>query len=266
MKIRNIFNKSVNAFIIIIFAVFVFTGSAAKAQGSAYCVIDTDGNTVLDQENMHQKLEMASTTKIMTAIIVLENIPLEFTVRINRASTNVEGSSMYLKENDVYTVEDLLYGLMLVSGNDAAVALAYAVGGTVNNFVKMMNEKAIELGLKNTSFQNPHGLHHKEHYTTAYDLARLCAYAMKNDEFTRIVSSHSKKIIERRSGQVKIINNKNKFLDNFEGADGIKIGYTTNSGRCLCASATRNGKRLICVILNHRDWFEKAEYLLNKQF
>ena len=265
MKIKNIYKKSFLLLACLVFGFSLFSDSA-KAQGSAYCVMDTVNNEVLDQNNMDLKLEMASTTKIMTAIITLENIPTDIAVRIKRSDTMVEGSSMYLHENEVYTVEDLLYGLMLVSGNDAAIALARAVAGSQEQFVEMMNEKAGELGLRNTNFKNPHGLHHEEHYTSAYDLAVICSYAMNNETFRRIVSTENKTITQLKSNTKRTIYNKNRFLESCDGADGIKIGYTTKAGRCLCASVTRNGRRIICVLLNEYDWFNKAEILLNKQF
>lgn len=265
MKIKNIYR---NTLLILTGLVFILVPCSykAQAQGSAYCVIDPENNAVLDQSNMNLKLEMASTTKIMTAIIALENIPSDLSVSIKRSYTMIEGSSMNLREGEIYTVEDLLYGLMLSSGNDAAIALSCAVAGSEEMFVEMMNDKAKELGLQNTSFKNPHGLHHKDHYTSAYDLAVLCSYAMNNAKFREIVSTESKIITQLSSNTSRTIYNKNRFLESFDGADGIKIGYTTNAGRCLCASAIRNGRRIICVLLNEYDWFNKAEILLDKQF
>lgn len=246
--------------------ILIFCTTCVQAQGSAYCVMDADTLEILEGCDEDLKLEMASTTKIMTAIIVLENIPLDETVVIEHDHCNVEGSSMYLKVGERYNVEDLLYGLMLVSGNDAALALADAVAGSCEGFVKMMNEKAEELCLKNTRYCNPHGLHSTHHYTTAYDLSLLCAYAMKNDDFLSIVSSKCATINELNDNKSRIIHNKNKFLNMMEGADGIKIGYTTKAGRCLCASVSKDGKRLICVILNHYNWFDMAVHLFNKYF
>jgi D-alanyl-D-alanine carboxypeptidase (penicillin-binding protein 5/6) len=191
---------------------------------------------------------------------------LDQTIKIDGASCKVDGSSMYLKQNELYSVEDLLYGLMLASGNDAAVALANAVAGSCDSFVKLMNDKAAELNLKNTNYCNPHGLHNKHHSSSAYDLTILCSYAMQNDDFYKIVSRKSKIVTELNSNTSRTIYNKNKFINMLEGADGIKIGYTTDAGRCLCASATKEDRRLICVILNYHNWFNMAVNLLNKYF
>lgn len=173
---------------------------------------------------------------------------------------------MYLRAGDVYTLEDLLLGMMLVSGNDAALAVARTVAGSEASFVRLMNEKAQEIGMCDTHFDNPHGLHSQQHYTSAYDLALLCGYAMQNAEFCRIVSCKSAGIKELTSGETRVMVNKNRFIYAFEGADGIKIGYTRRAGRCLCASAGRDGKRMICVLLNDADWFASAAELLEGAF
>lgn len=261
---KTIFKTGTAAVIALL--IVCLTVPAFAQSGSSYCVIDGSDNTVVKQSNANMRLEMASTTKVMTALVVLENIPSEMTVRIKKEYTGVEGSSMYLKAGEVYTVHDLLCGLMLVSGNDAAVALACATAGSVEGFVGLMNEKAGQLGLKNTHFTNPHGLHDQGHYTSAYDLAVICAAAMQNDEFAGIVGSKEAHVTELHSRERRIIYNKNRFLSRFEGADGIKIGYTKNAGRCLCASASRGGKRYICVIINDPNWFSTAAYLLGDLF
>ena len=204
------------------------------------------------------RMEMASTTKEMTALVALENAPLSLTVRITRAEAGTEGSSMYLRAGDVYTLEDLLLGMMLVSGNDAALAVARTVAGSEASFVR--------LGMCDTHFDNPHGLHSQQHYTSAYDLALLCGYAMQNAEFCRIVGCKSAGIKELTRGETRVMVNKNRFIYAFEGADGIKIGYTRRAGRCLCASAGRDGKRMICVLLNDADWFASAAELLEEAF
>ncbi len=211
-------------------------------------------------------MPMASTTKVMTAIVVIENAPLDMTVKVPAQAVGIEGSSVYLKKDDIYTVKDLLYALMLASANDAAVALAIKVGGSVENFVSLMNEKARELGLKDTNFTNPHGLHNRDHYTTPYDLAVICSYAMKNEVFRELAAAKSVKIRQLGDNTEKTVRNKNKFIYTFEGATGIKIGYTKNAGRCLCASAKRNGTELICVVLNDGNWFNVAADLLKDCF
>ena len=217
--------------------------AASPATAGAYCVMDAQTGEVICQKNAYARMEMASTTKVMT-----------------------EGSSMYLRAGDVYTLEDLLLGMMLVSGNDAALAVARTVAGSEASFVRLMNEKAQELGMCDTHFDNPHGLHSQEHYTSAYDLALLCGYAMQNAEFCRIVGCKSAGIKELTRGETRVMVNKNRFIYAFEGADGIKIGYTRRAGRCLCASAGRDGKRMICVLLNDADWFASAAELLEEAF
>lgn len=240
--------------------------AASPATAGAYCVMDAQTGEVICQKNAYARMEMASTTKVMTALVALENAPLSLTVRITRAEAGTEGSSMYLRAGDVYTLEDLLLGMMLVSGNDAALAVARTVAGSEASFVRLMNEKAQEIGMCDTHFDNPHGLHSQQHYTSAYDLALLCGYAMQNAEFCRIVGCKSAGIKELTSGETRVMVNKNRFIYAFEGADGIKIGYTRRAGRCLCASAGRNGKRMICVLLNDADWFASAAELLEGAF
>ena len=254
--------KRLSCLVIVLF----ITSGTSYAQSSAYCVYYANQDIVMEGNNIDVKLEMASTTKIMTALVVLENIPIDFTVKIKEEWTKVEGSSMNLKANEIYTVRDLLHGLMLASGNDASIALACATIGSVDGFVKAMNDKASELGLKNTRFANPHGLHQNGHYTSAYDLAVICDKAMQNDSFRSIVSCKEYEIEDLASGKSRTIYNKNKYLNYSEYADGIKIGYTTKAGRCLCASATKNGKRIICVIINRNDWFDFASKLIKKYF
>lgn len=239
---------------------------ALALEGPAYIVLNAKTGEVLAAKNENERLAMASTTKVMTAIVALENAPLDLVITAPRSAVGVEGSSIYLKEGESLTLNHLLYGLMLASGNDAAVAIAIGVAGSVPNFVALMNEKARELGAVNTQFQNPHGLHHKDHYTTAYDLAVICRYAMQNAQFREIVGTVRAKIPLEGQEDMRILNNKNKILSEFEGGTGIKIGYTRNAGRCLCASASRNGIDLICVVLNDGDWFNTAMRLMNVAF
>ncbi len=223
-----------------------------------YVVIEESTNRVLYESNSNDKKPMASTTKIITALTVLESANLEDEVVIPKEAQGVEGSSVYLKAGDIYTVKDLLYGLMLQSGNDCAVALAIHVAGSIEKFASLMNEKAKEAGAFNTNFTNPHGLHDKEHFTTAYDLAILTSLAYKNPSFVEIVSSKKYKFNDR------YIYNKNKLLSSFEGADGVKTGYTTIAGRCLVSSSKREDMRVICVVLDCYDMWNKSAYLMNK--
>jgi D-alanyl-D-alanine carboxypeptidase (penicillin-binding protein 5/6) len=208
---------------------------------------------------------MASTTKIATAITVIENCTnLDEEFVIDDRAVGVEGSSIYLKKGERQTVRNLLYGLMLQSGNDCAVALALKVGGSVENFANMMNKIALKVGAGNTNFTNPHGLHDDDHYTTAYDLALISAYAMKNSIFRDIVSTKQMRIVS--DDRERILVNKNKILSTLEGGDGVKTGYTKKAGRCLVSSATRNGMNVICVVLNCYDMFDRSRSLIEDAF
>lgn len=210
-----------------------------------------DGTTgrVLYEKSPDDRSLIASTTKIMTALIVCEQCNVLDRMRIPKEAVGIEGSSMYLREGEVLTLQDLLYGLMLSSGNDAAVALAIYCGGTVEGFAEMMNDKAHLLGLANTHFTNPHGLDAPEHYSTARDLAVLAAYAMKNPIFAKTVSTKSV-LASGRSLQ-----NHNKLLWQVEGVDGVKTGYTKAAGRILVSSAFRQGRRLVAVTIDDgSDW------------
>lgn len=234
---------------------------------SATIVIEQSSKKVLSSNNSRVRLAMASTTKIMTALVVLDNIvDVDVQLAIPEQAVGVEGSSVYLRRNEIWSVRDLLYALMLRSGNDASVALAIAVGGSVQGFVDMMNAKVQELGLKDTHFTNPHGLHDDEHYTTAYDLAIITAKAMQNPLFKTIVSAKSYVVEGNYTHDKYYFGNKNKMLLLMDGADGVKTGYTKNSGRCLVSSATREGKQLICVVLNVHDMWNVSKNLLEKGF
>ncbi len=215
------------------------------------------GRTLYEKDADRQAL-IASTTKIMTALIVCEQINVLDRMRIPKEAVGIEGSSMYLKEGQVLTIQDLLYGLMLCSGNDAAVALAIYCGGTVEGFVELMNDKAHRLGLHNTHFANPNGLDSPGHYSTARDMARLAAYAMKNPIFAKIVSTKTVNI------GTATLRNHNKLLWFLEGADGVKTGFTRAAGRILVSSCTRQGRRLIAVTMNDgNDWKDHCQLIEN---
>lgn len=240
-------------------AAVLFLPLPAKAV-SAQKAILLDANTgrVLYEKDPDSRSLIASTTKIMTALIVCEQCNVLDRMRIPKEAVGVEGSSMYLREGEVLTLQELLYGLMLSSGNDAAVALAIYCGGTVEGFVQLMNDKAHRLGLAGTHFENPNGLDSPGHYSTARDLAKLGAYAMKNPIFSQTVSTKSVKAGQRS------LQNHNKLLWRVEGADGVKTGFTKAAGRTLVSSATRDGRRLICVTLNDgNDWQDHATLLNN---
>ena len=231
--------------------------------GESYILIDKDIGRVLLEENSHKKMPMASTTKIMTALIALEKGNLSDRIRVDDDAVGIEGSSIYLKKDEIITLKDLIYGLMLRSGNDAAVAIAIHVGGTSEEFVKLMNDKAKSIGALNTNFTNPNGLPDEKHYSTAYDMALITREAFKYEEFANVVNSKS-----YTSDRVEnnYFYNKNKTLWDYEGGNGVKTGYTMSSGRCLVSSASRNGLNLISVSLNARDWFNDNHKLLDYGF
>ena len=244
------------------------TGSVSAADasgGSGYAVIEVSSGRLLNGSNENLRLPMASTTKTMTALVVLENASLSDIVEIPPAAVGIEGSSVYLKKGERFTVEELLYALMLRSGNDAAVALAVHTSGSVEEFVRKMNERAALMGLKETKFVNPHGLHDENHYTTAYELALIAAEGLKNPHFKRIVSTKNI-VIDGEGHEKRYFANKNKILYNYEGATGVKTGFTRDSGRCLIASAERNGMEVVAVALNYYDYFELTARLMDEAF
>ena len=222
--------------------------------------MDAVSGRVLYEKNPNERSLIASTTKIMTALIICEQCNVLDRMRIPKEAVGIEGSSMYLQEGEILTLQELLYGLMLSSGNDAAVALAIYCGGTVEGFCELMNDKARNLGLTNTHFENPNGLDSPDHYSTARDLARLAAYAMENPVFRKTVSAKQLKIGER------YLTNHNKLLWRVEGADGVKTGYTKAAGRILVSSATRGGRRIIAVTLDDPCDWEDHEVLLEEGF
>ena len=238
---------------------------ALGAEGAI--LIDTKDKTVLFEKNADKKLYPASTTKIMTALVALETLEeigagQDSRVTVPDEAAGLEGSSVYLKAGQQVTMEELLYGMMLQSGNDAAAAVAICCGGDMETFVEKMNDKAAALGCGSTHFTNPSGLHDEGHYTTARDLAIIGAAAMEREDFRRIVSAESWQSQDTGRSYV----NKNKTLFQYDGGNGIKIGYTKASGRTLAASAERDGKVLIAVVLNDHNWFEDAYEMLDYGF
>ena len=213
----------------------------------AYVVIDRNSNTILAGKNEHQKKKMASTTKIMTSLIVIEHTDLSDMVEISKKAANTGGSRLGLKGGDKITVYDLLYGLMMRSGNDAAVALAEYVAGSISDFATLMNDKAKSLGLSNTHFVTPHGLDEDEHYTTAYELAILSNYAMNNEIFAKIVGTKNYTITI--NGYPKALTNTNELLGVLNGVYGIKTGFTNGANRCLVTCCKRGDMDIICVVL-----------------
>lgn len=243
------------------FAAILFTPVAASAVSARQAIVlDAQTGQILYQKDPDRQSLIASTTKIMTALIVCEQCNVLDRMEIPKEAVGIEGSSMYLKEGEVLTIQELLYGLMLQSGNDAAVALAIYCGGTVSDFAELMNDKAHRLGLENTHFVNPHGLDAPDHYSTARDLAVLAAYAMDNPVFARTVSAKTVTVGQR------YLRNHNKLLWQFEGADGVKTGFTKAAGRILVSSAVRQGRRLIAVTINAPDDWNDHKTLLERGF
>ncbi len=232
----------------------------------AHLLMEASSGAVLAQKNQDMRLPMASTTKIMTALVAIEALPLDTSVTIPAAAAGVEGSSVYLAEGERLTLSDLLYALLLESANDAAVAIAITVGGDVASFADMMNQKAASLGLKDTHFVNPHGLDDDEHYTTAYDLAVIAKAALENNIFRTMVSTQKKTIPLHGTEGVRLLLNHNKMLKMYDGCIGVKTGFTKKTGRCLVSAAERDGITLIAVTLGAPDDWNDHTALLDYGF
>ena len=240
----------------ILVAAVLFMPQASALSAEKAIVLDATTGRVLYEKNADERSLIASTTKIMTALVVCRRCNVLDRVKIPKEAVGVEGSSMYLREGEVLTVQELLYGLMLQSGNDAAAALAIHCGGTVEGFAELMNDKARELGMENSHFVNPHGLDALDHYSTARDLAMLAAYAMDDPIFARTVGAKQVTVGERT------LTNHNKLLWQLDGCEGIKTGYTKAAGRILVSAASREGRRLVCVTINAPDdWNDHRELL-----
>ena len=225
-------------------------------------VIENSTGKILYEKNAYEKLPMASTTKIMTALCAIENSDLNRLVKIDDRAVGIEGSSIYLAHGEVLTMSDLIYGVMLNSGNDAATAVAYEISGSVEEFAKLMNNTAKKIGAINTNFTNPSGLWEENHYTTAYDLALITSYALKNPFFREVCGSETKIIPNSSKDYDRALKNHNKLLSMYEGCTGVKTGYTKKCGRCLVSSAGRNGIELTCVTLNAPDdWNDHIKML-----
>ncbi|MCD8344192.1 MAG: D-alanyl-D-alanine carboxypeptidase [Oscillospiraceae bacterium] len=248
--------KKAVSLVILTSLLFSLGAPAALAEGeelgvsvsaSAAIVLEPETGSVLYEKNADERMLIASTTKIMTALVVLERCELDESVEVTWTHAATEGSSMYLDPEKSYTAEDLLYGLLLVSGNDAAAALADHVGGNMEGFAELMNDKAAQLGLENTHFVNAHGLDAEGHYSSARDLALITAAALENDDFREIFSARSYTLY----GLTYV--NHNKLLGSCEGCIGGKTGYTLACGRTLVSCAERGGMTLICVTLRDPD-------------
>ena len=240
---------------------------ASVTSAKSMCVLEQDSKRVLYEKDKDTMRANASTTKIVTAITVIQNCDnLDEVITVNDKSIGIEGTSIYLRKNEQLSVRDLLYGLMLRSGNDSAVALAYHVGGSEDNFVTMMNDLCASVGAKNSHFSNPHGLDETNHYTTAYDLALVTAYALNNPIFAEIVSTKHHTIPQTNLSEARYLTNKNRLLNSLDGCIGVKTGFTSRAWRCLVSAIKRNGITLVCVVLNCGPMFEDSVALLNSAY
>ncbi|MDE7162965.1 MAG: D-alanyl-D-alanine carboxypeptidase [Clostridia bacterium] len=232
----------------------------ADADGVAEIAMELTQGKILHEKNADRKLPMASTTKIMTALIIAEECDLSEAITVPDEAVGVEGSSIYLKKGETISVKDLLYGLMLRSGNDASCALAIHHSGSIEKFVEKMNCRAKELGANDTNFANPNGLPNDQHYTTARDLCNISRHAMSNPVFAEVVST------KNYSGDFRTFVNKNKLLNRLDGANGVKTGYTQKAGRCLVSSAKRENMDVVCVVLNCYDMWDRSEAIIENCF
>ena len=253
--------KITAVFLVILFALNI--GIKADAlSAKAAVVINGDTGEVLFSKNADIRLPMASTTKIMTALLLCENADLNDTIVTTKEMVTVEGSSMGLQVGDTVSYHDLLYGMMLASGNDAANTTAIAISGSTQKFVELMNKKALELGLKDTHFETPSGLDGDAHYTTAYELALIAKYALENEDFSKAASSKSATLCYGNPPYRRTLTNHNRLLKSYDDVIGVKTGFTKKSGRCLVTASKKDGKFVIAVTLNDpNDWADHRALL-----
>ena len=269
MKRHSLLTASI---MLVFFLAMPFSGSAALAKGEvstsakAYMLLEATTGRVMAENNADQKLPMASTTKIMTCLLACELGDMKDMVTVGPESVGLDGTSIYLKEGETITLKELCYGLMLNSGNDAAMAIAVHIGGSQEGFADLMNSRAKEIGAKNTNFVTPNGLPHDDHYTTAHDLALIAAEAMQNKLFRKIVGTQSMTLEADEDSPIRYLRSKNKILYEYEGGNGVKTGFTNAAGKCLVAGAKRDGMQLIAVVLNDYDMFNDCKKLLDYGF
>ncbi len=253
---------SVALCLIIILISFNTNVKALSLSAKSYCLINADTLEVISSNDAHIIRSMASTTKIMTALILAEQNTPEKTIVTTKDMVTVEGSSMGLLPGDIVSYKDLLAGLLLASGNDAANTVAIALAGSIENFAKMMNNRAAEIGMVNTNFVTPSGLDDPNHYSTAYDMALLASVAMKNNVFKEIVCCEKMKVSFGNPPYDRMLYNHNKLLSKYEYCIGVKTGFTKKSGRCLVSAAQKDGAMLIAVTLNApNDWNDHINLL-----
>ncbi|MBR7184062.1 MAG: D-alanyl-D-alanine carboxypeptidase [Clostridia bacterium] len=251
-----------------LFGVPVSADNSSPPAVSAACavLIDADSGRVIWQKNADTRHAMASTTKIMTALVAMQNAALDCMVSVDPAAVGIEGSSVYLYAGEQLTMEDLLYAMLLESANDAAAAIAIAVSGSIEAFAEQMNRTAAELGLSDTHFTNPHGLWDEAHYTTAAELARITMHALRLPAFRTIVSTYKTTIPLNQTEGTRLLINHNKMIKLYAGAIGVKTGFTRKSGRCLVSAAARDGVTLIAVTLDAPDDWRDHTAMLDYGF
>ena len=253
-----------STFLIAMMALLASAETGVNTRAKSSVLYSPDINSFLHQNNSNQRLPMASTTKIVTALIAIETLDPDEIIRVPKEAVGVKGSSLYLKEDDELTVKDLIYSVLLQSANDAATALALCISGNIDDFAVKMTERAHEIGALNTEFQNPHGLDDEEHYTTAHDLALIAAEALKNETFKKISSTY--KYSFKIGDETRTVVNHNKLLRIYDGCIGVKTGFTKKSGRCLVSAAERDGVTLVAVTLNDPDDWADHKNMLDNGF
>ena len=250
--------------------ILIFNTKVTFAQpnisAKAAVLVDAETGEVLYKKNIHEKRPPASTTKIMTGILAIKLGNLNDKVITSSRAANEGGSSIYLERGEVLTLKELIYGLLIKSGNDAAVSIAEYTAGSVENFAHLMNQKAVEVGALNTNFKNPNGLPQNGHLTTAYDLAQITRYALENEFFSDVVATSQKRISWPGNNWDRILSNTNRLLKLSDTIDGVKTGYTNRAGKCLVASETRDGQRLISVLLKSNNVWNESQALLDYGF
>lgn len=267
MKYKKLLSLPLCLFMLFSFSKHVSASEAELSLSAASAIlIEAESGRVLFEKKADVRLPMASTTKIMTALVAIEKGNVDDVVEVHPDAVGIEGSSVYLKAGERYTKRELLYALLLQSANDAAAAIAISASGSIDAFADEMNELSRKLGLENTHFTNPHGLDDSEHYTTARDLACITAYALKNETFSDIVSAKDHVFTSADGETVRTVTNHNKLLRTYEGACGVKTGFTKKSGRCLVSAAERDGVSLIAVTLKAPSDWKDHEKLLNFGF
>lgn len=254
--------------LLIVFLITVPAGAAGRPNlaASAAILMDFTTGKVIFAKNSTERRAPASTTKILTALVALERGELNQVITTSHKASKIGGSSIWLAPGEKHTLKELLYGILLNSGNDASVAVAEGLAGSEAKFAGWMNEKARVIGAKDTCFKNSNGLPEPGHYTTAYDLALITRYALHNPVFAEIVKTKKKAINWPGREYNRLLVNHNKLLWRYEFADGVKTGYTRQAGRCLVASATKNGQRLIAVVLNSKLMYEDTRKLFEYGF